>query len=69
MFVVDLPGSTQTTLALAQPGISVTDSDSSAMRVMNAVLGGGFTSRINVNLRERHGYNARRDEVNATNRH
>jgi zinc protease len=26
------------------------------MRVMNAVLGGGFTSRINVNLRERHGY-------------
>ncbi len=56
VFVVDLPGSTQTTLALAQPGISVTDPDSTAMRVMNAVLGGGFTSRINVNLRERHGY-------------
>ena len=56
VFVVDLPGSAQTTLALAQPGISVTDPDSTAMRVMNAVLGGGFTSRINVNLRERHGY-------------
>ena len=47
VFVVDLPGSPQTTLALAQPGISVTDPDSTAMRVMNAVLGGGFTSRIN----------------------
>jgi len=51
-----MPGSTQTTLALAQPGISVTDPDSTALRVMNAVLGGGFTSRINLNLRERHGY-------------
>jgi zinc protease len=56
VFVVDLPGAPQTTLALAQPGISVTDPDATAMRVMNAVLGGGFTSRINVNLRERHGY-------------
>jgi len=56
VFVVDVPGATQTTLALAQPGISVADPDSAAMRVMNAVLGDGFASRINLNLRERHGY-------------
>ena len=56
VFVVDLPGSAQTTLVLAQPGISVTDPDSTALRVMNAVLGGGFTGRLNLNLRERHGY-------------
>jgi zinc protease len=56
MFVVDMPSATQTSLALAQPGVSVTDPDATALRVMNAVLGGNFTSRINLNLRERHGY-------------
>jgi zinc protease len=56
VFVVDLPGAPQTSLTLAQPGVSVTDPDSTALRVMNAVLGGSFTSRINLNLRERHGY-------------
>jgi zinc protease len=56
VFVVDMPGAAQTSLALAQPGVSVTDPDATALRVMNAVLGGGFTSRINLNLRERHGY-------------
>jgi predicted Zn-dependent peptidase len=56
VFVVDMPGATQTSLALAQPGVSVTDPDATALRVLNAVLGGNFNSRINLNLRERHGY-------------
>jgi zinc protease len=56
VFVVDRPGSAQTTLALAQPGVTATHPDATALTVLNAVLGGGFTSRINLNLRERHGY-------------
>jgi zinc protease len=56
VFVVDHPGSNQTTLELAQPGISIADPDYVALTVLDAVLGGGFSSRINLNLRERNGY-------------
>jgi zinc protease len=56
VFVVDRPGSNQTTLELAQPGVAITDPDYPALMVLNAVLGGGFSSRVNLNLRERHGY-------------
>jgi zinc protease len=55
-FVVDRPGSAQTTLVLAQPGISVTDPDHTKLMVMNEVLGGGGSGRLFRNLRERHGY-------------
>jgi zinc protease len=56
VFVVDRPGSAQTALVLAQPGVSVTDPDLPKLMVMNAVLGGGSTGRLFRNLRERHGY-------------
>jgi zinc protease len=56
VFVVDKSGSAQTSLVLAQPGVSLTHPDFEKLMVMNAVLGGGFTSRVNLNLRERHGY-------------
>ena len=56
VFVVDQPGAGQTTLLLAQPGVRRADPDLPELMVMNTVLGGGFSSRINLNLRERHGY-------------
>jgi zinc protease len=56
VFMVDQPGAGQTTLLLAQPGVRRADPDLTELMVMNTVLGGGFTSRINLNLRERHGY-------------
>jgi zinc protease len=56
LFVVDQPGAGQTTLLLAQPGVRRADPDVAKLTVMNTVLGGGFNSRINLNLRERHGY-------------
>ncbi len=56
VFVVDKPGSAQSAVILAQPGVSRTDPDFEKLMVMNAVLGGGFTSRVNLNLRERNGY-------------
>ena len=56
VFVVDEPGAAQTSVVLAQPGVSYTDPDLPKLMVMNAVLGGSFSGRVNLNLRERHGY-------------
>ncbi|MES1244461.1 MAG: pitrilysin family protein [Acidobacteriota bacterium] len=54
--VVDRPGASQTELRLGHAGVKRTDPDYLALTVMNMLLGGKFTSRINLNLRERHGY-------------
>jgi zinc protease len=56
VLVVDKPGSAQTTLVLAQPGVARSDPNYEKLLIMNEVLGGGFSSRVNLNLRERHGY-------------
>ena len=50
------PGSVQTTLRLGRPGIAAADADAVPLRVTSAVLGDGFSSRINLNLREEKGY-------------
>ncbi len=54
--IVDKPGSPQTALLAYGLGVPVTVSDLPAVRVMNYTLGGSFGSRINMNLREVHGY-------------
>jgi zinc protease len=54
--VVDRPGSTQTELRLGHSGVNRSDPDYIPLIVLNSLLGGKFTSRINMNLRERHGY-------------
>ena len=54
--VVDRPGAAQTELRLGHVGVSRTDPDYVPLVVLNTILGGKFTSRINMNLRERHGY-------------
>lgn len=56
LFVVDKPGAPQTYVACALPSISRTDPVFPAFVIFNAVLGGQFTSRINMNLREDKGY-------------
>ena len=56
VLVVDRPGSPQTTLMVAQVGVARSDPDYEKLNVMNQVLGGLFSSRINMNLREAHGY-------------
>jgi predicted Zn-dependent peptidase len=56
IFFVDLPGATQSTVAYLQLGPRRTAPDHVATSLMAAVLGGGFTSRINMNLREDKGY-------------
>jgi zinc protease len=53
--VVDRPEAAQTELRLGHVGIDRRDPDYLPLLVMNTLLGGKFTSRINLNLRERHG--------------
>jgi zinc protease len=54
--LVDRPGAAQTELRLGHVGVPRTDPDYVQLLVLNTLLGGKFTSRINLNLRERHGY-------------
>ena len=54
--IVDKPASPQTVLRVGQVGLARAHPDYVATAVMNAALGGLFSSRINLNLREKHGY-------------
>lgn len=54
--IVDRPGAAQTELRLGHAGVPRTHPEWFPLNVLNMVLGGKFTSRINLNLRERHSY-------------
>jgi len=54
--VVDRPGSPQTALFAFGLGVPRSTPDLLALQLMNYTLGGSFGSRINMNLREVHGY-------------
>jgi len=54
--LVDKPGSAQSAIRLGRVGPSWDDPRYHAGEVMNTLLGGSFTSRLNDNLREQHGY-------------
>jgi zinc protease len=56
LVLVDRPGAPQTQLRVASVGAPRSTPDYEALRVMNEALGGLFSSRINLNLREEHGY-------------
>jgi zinc protease len=56
IILVDRPGSVQSSIIVGQPGFRATDPDYLNMVALNHVLGGGFSSRVNMNLREKHGY-------------
>lgn len=56
VIVVDRPGGSQTELRLGQAAVPRHHPDFLRLKVMNTVLGGKFTSRLNLNLRERHGF-------------
>jgi zinc protease len=54
--IADKPGAQQTSLRVAGIGVPRSNPDFNAIEVMNTALGGLFSSRINLNLREQHGY-------------
>src|SRR5690606_5276455 len=55
-FIIDRPGSVQTTLRVGSLGIERTSEDYFALLVTNYILGGGPASRLFANLREDKGY-------------
>jgi predicted Zn-dependent peptidase len=56
VWLVDKPGSVQSAIRIGRVGVSWNDPRYAATEVMNTLLGGSFTSRLNDNLREQHGY-------------
>ena len=54
--IVDKPGAPQTALDVFGVGVPANFPDLQTLQVMNYVLGNSFASRINMNLREVHGY-------------
>lgn len=56
VYLVDKPGAAQSEIRIGRIGIPRTSKDYFPVMVMNTILGGSFTSRLNQNLRETHGY-------------
>jgi zinc protease len=56
VLVVDRPGAVQTALFVAQPFPKRSEPGYEARELLNGLLGGVFTSRLNMNLRETHAY-------------
>lgn len=56
VYIVDKPGSAQSVIYVGRVGVPRNTEDYYALTVMNTILGGSFTSRLNQNLREEHGY-------------
>lgn len=54
--IVDRPGAAQTELRVGHIGLPRRHRDRIPIQVANSILGGKFMSRLNLNLRERHGY-------------
>lgn len=56
VIVVDRPSAAQTQLVMGHASVPRSEPGHMPRMLMSAVLGGSFTSRLNTNLRERHGY-------------
>jgi zinc protease len=54
--LVNKPGAAQSQIRIGWVGVPRSTPDFFAIQVMNTILGGAFTSRLNQNLREQHGY-------------
>ena len=56
IYLIDRPGAQQSIVLAANIAPSPSDSDELAIESMNDIIGGSFTSRINMNLREDKGW-------------
>jgi predicted Zn-dependent peptidase len=56
VYIVNKPGAVQSNLKIGHIGIPRNNPDYIAVTIMNTILGGYFGSRINYNLREKHGF-------------
>jgi zinc protease len=56
IYLIDKPGAAQSSFRIGEVGVPRSTQDYFALTVMNTILGGSFTSRLNQNLRETRGY-------------
>jgi zinc protease len=56
VYLVDKPGAAQSQIRIGWIGVPRSTPDYFPLRVLNTLLGESFTSRLNNNLREQHGY-------------
>ncbi|MCA1613462.1 MAG: insulinase family protein [Acidobacteria bacterium] len=56
IYLVDRPGAAQSVIQIGHVGVARSTPDYFPLLVMNTMLGGQFTSRLNLNLREDKGY-------------
>jgi len=54
--IVDMPSAEQSQIRIGWVGVPRSTTDYFPLLVLNTILGGSFTSRLNQNLREEHGY-------------
>ncbi len=56
VYLVDKPGAPQSQIRIGWVGVPRSTPDYFPIQVMYTILGGSFASRLNMNLREKHGY-------------
>ena len=56
IYVIDKPGAAQSQIRIGWVGVPRSTPDYPTLQVLNTILGGSFTSRLNTNLRETYGY-------------
>jgi predicted Zn-dependent peptidase len=56
IWIVDVPDAAQSEIRIGRVGAARSTPDFFPILVANTILGGSFTSRLNQNLREQHGY-------------
>jgi zinc protease len=56
VFLIDKPGAAQSQIRIGWIGVPRSTPDYFTLQLLNTILGGAFTSRLNTNLREEHGY-------------
>jgi zinc protease len=56
IYLIDKPGAPQSSVRIGSVGVPRSTQDYFSILVMNTILGGAFTSRLNTNLRETHAY-------------
>jgi predicted Zn-dependent peptidase len=56
VYLIDKPGAAQSEIRVGHPGVARDNPDFFPLQVLNTLLGGAFTSRLNTSLREKHGW-------------
>ncbi len=56
LYLIDKPGAAQSEVRIGSPAAARSTPDFFPISLMNRILGGQFSSRLNLNLREKHGF-------------